>query len=212
MNKRILVIIATVVTSYLTLLKAHAIDWKNYDHLDPDHQVPTQPLQQALAYYDQIKDKITNPNFLTIIDFSQHSKQKRFHLINMKTGYVESLLVAHGQGSDNNHDGWAERFSNKANSKASSLGFYLTSTTYKGKHGLSLTLDGLSATNSNARVRAVVVHGANYVGEKLAKIGRSWGCPALDQKIVNRIIQTIKEGSLMYAWAGQKPKDSTAEL
>lgn len=185
--------------------KARAINWNEYHHIDPKHEVPTQALQQAISYYDQIKDKISNPRYLTVIDFSQHSRSERFFLINMKTGDVEALKVAHGQGSDSNHDGLAEKFSNQPNSKASSLGFYLTGEIYQGKYGTSLKLDGLSVTNSNARARAVVVHGAPYVSDELQKIGRSWGCPALDQKHSKRVIETIKEGSLIYAWRGQKP-------
>lgn len=187
-------------------MRAAAIDWNDYDHLDPKKIVPTQALKQAVLYFDQIKDKIGNPNYLTVIDFSKHSSQRRLFLIDTHTGEVESLKVAHGQGSDTNYDGWAERYSNQPHSKASSIGFYLSAETYSGKYGLSLKLDGLSATNSNARSRAIVVHGAPYVSEKSEKIGRSWGCPALDQKQSRRVIDLIKKGSLIYAWAGQKTK------
>jgi hypothetical protein len=181
-----------------------AINLSDYDHLDPQHLVPTTALEQAVTYYDQIKGQIKNPDVLTIIDYSQHSSRNRFFLINMKTGAVETLKVAHGQGSDSNHDGWAERYSNKPNSKATSLGFYLTDTTYTGSHGTSLRMDGLSTTNSNARARAIVVHGADYVSDARNKLGRSWGCPALDLRHARRVIDRIKHGSLIYAWAGQK--------
>lgn len=187
-------------------MRATAIDWNDYHHLDPKRIVPTQALKHAVLYFDQIKDKIGNSRYLTVIDFSRHSSQRRLFLINTHTGEVETLKVAHGQGSDTNSDGWAERYSNQPQSKASSLGFYLSAETYSGKYGLSLKLDGLSTTNSNARSRAVVVHGAPYVSEKNEKIGRSWGCPAIDQKQARRVIELIKEGSLIYAWAGQKTK------
>jgi hypothetical protein len=80
----------------------------------------------------------------------------------------------------------------------SSLGFYLTAETYNGEHGYSLRLDGLSSTNSNARERAIVIHAADYVapGEK---IGRSWGCPAVEPRYHQQIIDELKEGALIYA-------------
>src|SRR5690606_28831407 len=109
------------------------------------------------------------------------SNKKRLHVINMSTGAGWSLHVAHGKGSDKNHDAYAERFSNTSGSNASSLGAYLTAETYSGSNGYSLRLDGLSTTNSNARRRAVVVHGASYVKDSNVKQGRSWGCPAVSK-------------------------------
>jgi hypothetical protein len=60
----------------------------------------------------------------------------------------------------------ATSFSNKPNSHQSSIGFYVTSETYLGKHGLSIKLEGIDKDfNTNARDRAVVVHGAEYVSQ-----------------------------------------------
>ncbi len=209
MFSKFLLAIGAVLVSLVSGPFAQAIDWSQYDHLDPKHIIPDQALKQALMYYDEVKDKISTPNYLTVIDFTQKSNLRRFYLVNMKSGAVENLRVAHGQGSDANHDGWAERFSNKPDSKATSIGFYITSTTYQGQHGLSLKLDGLSITNNNARSRAIVVHGASYVTDSAEKIGRSWGCPALDQTVSSRIIQFIKGGSLIYAWGGQTTNTSS---
>lgn len=90
------------------------------------------------------------------------------------------------------------------NSRQSSLGVYRTAETYQGKHGYSLRLDGLSpGKNSNARKRAIVVHGADYASPrhllKFDKLGRSWGCPALPREQSRAIIDTIKGGSVIYA-------------
>ena len=68
-------------------------------------------------------------------------------------------------------------------SKMTSLGTYVTAETYYGKHGLSLRLDGLDKENSRARERAIVIHGADYVTPDRTKMGRSWGCPALERKV-----------------------------
>lgn len=170
-----------------------------YDYVDPQQVVPTKHLKAAILYYDANLSKIKNKNYLSVLDFSKSSTQKRYFLIDMKTGVATAYHVSHGKGSDSNHDGFAEKFSNVSGSNASSLGFYLTAETYNGSNGFSLRLDGLSKTNSNARSRAVVIHGADYVQDKNVIQGRSWGCPAFSQANKTKIINTIKGGSLIYA-------------
>jgi hypothetical protein len=167
--------------------------------VDPTHVVPTKHLATALLYYDANKTTLKNPNVLSVIDFSQFSGNKRFFIIDMKTGSVWGIRVAHGSGSDPTHDGYAHTFSNVSGSNMSSLGFYMTAETYTGDNGLSLRLDGLSSTNSNARSRAIVVHGASYVEEANVIQGRSWGCPAVAMENRDQVINLIKGGSLIYA-------------
>ena len=152
-------------------------------------------LKEAEAAFDRLKPK--NDRYMTIIDFRSHSSDYRLFLLDRKAGTVERHMVAHGAGSDKNGDGVAERFSNENNSHMSSLGAYLTAETYTGKHGLSMRLDGKDATNSKARARAIVVHGASYVVDG-KRAGRSWGCPALDMRVIKDFIQKTKGGSLLY--------------
>lgn len=172
---------------------------KLYDYVDPNHIVPTKHLETAILYYHANKASLKNAAVLSVIDFSQKSTQKRLYIINMSTGSVWNLTVAHGKGSDAEHDGFAEKFSNVSGSNASSLGFYKTAETYQGSNGYSLRLDGLSSTNSNARPRAIVVHGASYVQDSAVIQGRSWGCPAVSMANRDKVINTIKGGSLIYA-------------
>ncbi|MEN0058278.1 MAG: murein L,D-transpeptidase catalytic domain family protein [Bdellovibrio sp.] len=172
---------------------------KLYDYVDPQHVVPTQPLEEALIYFHKNKSSFKNQTVISIIDFSKKSTQKRWHFVDMKTGEVWSLHVSHGKGSDSNHDGYAEKFSNVSGSNASSLGFYRTAETYSGSNGYSLRLDGLSSTNSNARARAIVVHGASYVQDSNVIQGRSYGCPAISAANHQKVINLIKGGSLIYA-------------
>lgn len=173
---------------------------KQYDYLDPNHIVPTAGLKAAVLYFHKNKTSFKNQNVISVLDFSQKSTQKRWYFIDMKTGAVWNVHVAHGKGSDSNHDGFAEKFSNVSGSNASSLGFYKTAETYQGSNGYSLRLDGLSSTNSNARARAIVVHGANYVQDSAVIQGRSWGCPAVSQSNRDKVINLIKGGSLLYAF------------
>jgi hypothetical protein len=170
-----------------------------YDYLDPQNIVPSQSLAEAVLYFDKNKTKIANKNYLAVIDFNKNSRDKRFYIINMTTGAVWNIHVAHGKGSDPDFDGYARSFSNVSGSNATSLGYYVTAETYSGDHGLSLRLDGLSTTNSNARDRAIVIHGASYVQEADRVQGRSWGCPAVAMENRDRVVSLLKNGALIYA-------------
>ncbi|MBK7585794.1 MAG: murein L,D-transpeptidase catalytic domain family protein [Myxococcales bacterium] len=170
-----------------------------YSHIDTGHEVPRVLLERALFYYDLNLELLENPRFVTVIDFSQHSSKRRLYLVDMESGELERHVVAHGSGSDPDDDGIPSSFSNLNNSHQSSLGFYLTAETYSGKWGLSLKLDGLSETNSDARPRAIVMHGASYVVDGKSKQGRSWGCPAIPMPDRDAVITQLKAGSLIYA-------------
>lgn len=171
-----------------------------YSHLDPQNLIETNALTAAVLYFDQNQEKIKNKNYISLIDFNKRSSEARFFIVDMKSGEVWAIHTAHGKGSDENHDGYADLYSNHPGSNASSLGFYLTAETYIGKHGRSLTLDGLSDTNSNARSRAIVIHGASYISESSVIQGRSWGCPAIADSLRDRVISLLQGGSLIYAF------------
>lgn len=153
-------------------------------------------------YALQTKGKIQK-NILTLIDFSLSSNAKRLWIIDLSTNTVlYNSLVAHGRNTGNE---FATAFSNASESYKSSLGFYATGEVYQGKHGLSLRLDGLEqGVNDNARSRAVVMHGADYVAESFIKnhsrLGRSLGCPAIPMNMTKEIINTIKDKSCLYIY------------
>lgn len=167
-----------------------------FAYIDRGHVVPPEALRTALAYYKAHRAGLANPYYLSIADFTQYDLNKRFYIIDMRTGDVRRFLVAHGSGSDPRHTGYATIFSNKNETHATALGFYRTGETYDGEHGYSLRLDGLSATNSNARARALVIHAASYV----ASGGRSWGCLAVEPSQLNAVVGMLKGGSLIYAY------------
>lgn len=175
-----------------------------YAHLDPNRIVPTNLLKKAVLYFDANSSKFANRNVLSVIDFSARSTKTRFFVINMSTGAVWALHVAHGKNSDPDHDGYATSFSNVSGSNQSSLGVYRAAETYSGSHGLSLRLDGLSTTNSRARARAIVIHGADYVRDSAVIQGRSWGCPAISMANRDKLIGMIKNGSMIYAGLSAK--------
>jgi hypothetical protein len=145
---------------------------------------------------------VTNSRFLTIVDFSQSSRNKRFYILDMQNHkLVWNTYVAHGKNSGVD---MAEHFSNKPNSEASSLGFYVTKSTYTGKHGMSLRISGMDeGFNDNAEARGVVVHGAAYVNAGRVHsdyMGRSQGCPALPENEYAQVINIIKGGSVMFLY------------
>ena len=129
--------------------------------------------------------------YWAIADFDLRSSEPRLFLFDVRDNRVQSYLCAHGIGSEGpTDDGFASVFSNVSGSNCTSLGIYRCAETYIGKHGFSMRLDGLEATNSNARARAIVVHGANYVSPEMirqtGRIGRSDGCPAVGTGLVRR--------------------------
>lgn len=140
-------------------------------------------------------------DLIAIIDFSKPSTERRLYILNLKTGVVSKHFVAHGKGSGVNI---AAKFSNIDGSKMSSLGLYVAANTYYGKHKQSLNLSGLEDSNNNAAERDIVIHSANYVSENFIKahgrLGRSWGCPAVSPNIIQKIIASLKEGGVVYAY------------
>lgn len=159
--------------------------------------------RQAVAGYYKIAGR--KREVLTLIDFSRPSTEKRLFVFDMRQRkLLFSTVVSHGKNSGGMY---ATSFSNEYGSYKSSLGFYLTETTYQGKNGYSLILNGLEkGINDRARERAIVMHGAAYADPSLVsrggRLGRSFGCPAVPQKLARPIIDAIKGGSVMYIYAG----------
>ena len=118
-----------------------------------------------------------------IADFGVHSAIPRFHFANLENGTVRSFRVAHGTGSDPEHDGWLKWFSNEPGSNATSRGAYISWEWYTGKYGTSVRLGGLDPDNSNTLDRAIVMHSADYCSQahvdRWGRLGRSNGCFAL---------------------------------
>lgn len=159
----------------------------------------TELLTRASEARAAAADHVTNQRYMVIIDYRLHSAIPRFYLVDLRDNTARAFLTAHGKGSDRDHDGLADTFSNTNGSKMSSLGSFVTGDTYYGRHGLSLKMHGLDPSNDRALERAIVIHGAAYVNPSRAVLGRSWGCPALSEKVAERIIPMIKNGVFIYA-------------
>jgi len=171
--------------------------------IDPQNAIRPNLLAGALASYQRHRAQhaITG-DVMMIVDFARPSSQPRMHLLNMRTGAVQTLLVAHGQGSDRDHDGIADFFSDEDGSHASSIGAYRAAERYQGGHGLSLRLDGLDDTNRSARARAIVIHSQWYVSQEMARrgpIGRSWGCFVVEPAAIEAVVSALENGGFVYA-------------
>ncbi len=173
-----------------------------YRSMQLEGVVSWKAFRQAVTGYHKIADR--KRDVLTLIDFSRPSTEKRLFVFDMKQRkLLFSSVVSHGKNSG---DKYATSFSNEYGSYKSSLGFYLTETTYQGKNGYSLILNGLEkGINDRARERAIVMHGAAYANPSVVseggRLGRSFGCPAVPQKLTRPIIDAIKGGSVMYIYA-----------
>jgi hypothetical protein len=178
-----------------------------YDSMELDKLgLSEQAFNYAMKGFDYLVQhgKLAKDNIISIVDFSLPSSKKRLFVIDLDDYRVlYNTYVAHGVNSGKEY---ANQFSNKPESFKSSLGFYQTLNTYMGENGYSLRLNGLErGINDNANSRDIVIHGADYVNESLIRaqgyIGRSWGCPALPEKLHKPIIDKIKNGSCLFIYS-----------
>ncbi len=146
---------------------------------------------------------VSNPDSLTVIDYSKPSTEPRLFVYDLQSKTLEyAELVAHGSGSGEN---MATRFSNEPDTHESSLGLFVAGDTYIGKNGYSLRLNGLDrGFNDRALERGIVIHGAPYVAPSFVatqgRLGRSWGCPALRPAVAKNVIDRVKGGGLVFAY------------
>jgi hypothetical protein len=157
----------------------------------------------AKSALERVGARAAHGDIVGVADFAQPSRIARFHLVDLAGGKVESMLVAHGRGSDPGHTGWLQSFSNRPGSAATSQGDYVTGGYYAGHHGRSMRLQGLDETNSNAEERAIVVHSAWYVGPDVVRehgvLGRSEGCFAVSEADLPKVLDRLGPGRLLTA-------------
>jgi hypothetical protein len=165
-------------------------------------------VKAGLTAYQKAREKgLDQKGLLTIIDFTKPSADRRMLVFDLNQQKVLfNTWVAHGKNSGEAN---ATSFSNDARSLKSSLGVFVTSDIYDGKHGESLRVQGLEpGINDNALKRDIVIHSAQYVGADVAKsrgkLGRSWGCMAVSPKTIQPLINTIKGNTLVVAYYPDK--------
>jgi hypothetical protein len=189
---------------------------KIYENLVGAEKPSFAAFDQAITGFRQIyEEQKLSSGIITLIDYTLSSDQERLWVIDLTTGRIlHHSLVAHGRNSGNVK---ATSFSDLPNSNKSSVGFFLTAETYFGKHGYSLRLDGLEkGWNQNARRRAIVMHPADYATtdfiKKYGRLGRSLGCPALPPSNSKAIVDTIKDGTVLFIYNGDRNYFDTSEM
>jgi hypothetical protein len=152
---------------------------------------------------DRAGDAIWRRDIVGICDYGVHSAQQRFYLVNLRLEEVTAFHVSHGSGSDRNHDGWLDSYSNAVGSHASSRGAYVTWEWYQGKYGTSVRLGGLDSTNEAALRRYIVMHRAAYAEpahlQRWGKMGRSQGCFVFGTDDFRQVLLNLSGGRLLYA-------------
>lgn len=173
-----------------------------YDEMNLAQVLQYEAFRQAMEGRKALP--IRNKDIMTVIDFSLASTEKRLVVLDLAQKKVLfNTLVSHGKNSGENY---AVNFSNQQESLKSSLGFFTTENTYNGENGYSLVLNGLEkGINDNAKARYVVMHGADYCSNgtiaSLGRLGKSYGCPAVPREFAVPIINTIKDGTLLFIYA-----------
>ncbi|MBL7963278.1 MAG: murein L,D-transpeptidase catalytic domain family protein [Flavobacteriales bacterium] len=147
-------------------------------------------------------ERDTHPRVLAIADMTQPSSAKRLYVIDLhERRLVLRTWVAHGRGTG---ELMAERFSNVEGSLCTSLGLYRVGTRIiSPKHGNALLLHGLEpGLNDRALQREIIMHGADYVSPEFiaqeGRLGRSWGCPAVQRKDMVVLADLLAEGDVLY--------------
>ena len=170
-----------------------------------EEQLSYEAFEQGLTGYHNLlkRNELARKDTLTIIDFSKPSSEVRLFIIDLcEIKVIHKSLCAHGRNSGRLYP---KHFSNENNSKQSSLGFYVTTSTYAGKFDLALRLRGMEYSNSHASSRGVVMHAAEYATYEFlekngCQLGRSYGCPAVPAEGFEDVVKWIKEGSCMYIY------------
>ncbi|MBS0351135.1 MAG: murein L,D-transpeptidase catalytic domain family protein [Proteobacteria bacterium] len=160
---------------------------------------------QYAAAHSQVKKKI-----LTIVDYTKPSIMKRMYVIDLETDrLLMNVWVAHGHNTGNLT---SIHFSNRAESKESSVGVFVTEGTYYGHEGKSMVIKGLEKNvNDNAKMRHLVVHAAPYVSSTFAhatgRMGRSYGCLAVNSHDLAQLIALTQGGSVIFSYAPEEDHD-----
>ncbi|MBO5900928.1 MAG: murein L,D-transpeptidase catalytic domain family protein [Alistipes sp.] len=138
-----------------------------------------------------------NTDVALFVDLARHSGRRRFVVWSFEqSAPIFICPVSHGSGAKESHvrSAYAE-FSNEEGSHLSSLGRALVAERYEGRYGVAYRLDGLEESNSNLRLRCVVLHGwehtTSYPIFPRATVG-SHGCPVLSRAMMQRLDEVLQ--------------------
>jgi len=198
----ILIFMMTLNAGAASLFQKRTPDGRFLFDVFVEQNLPQAAVDLMFRMFDFNEGRIENTQYAVLVDYSLPSTEKRLYLMNLDTGAVESFYVAHGIRSGVLE---ARSFANSLDSWKSSLGFYYAKGSYiSNKNGLSLYLDGIDRSNSNARARAIVLHGARYASDEFiaqnGRLGWSEGCFAVGLEHIEYLVNLLQNGSLLFSY------------
>jgi hypothetical protein len=163
-------------------------------------------LKEAKTY---CKKNNLNQNKFILIDLDLHSGLKRFFVYDLKKESIEkSYVVSHGCGT--HMWSWTSSkenapISNEPDSHCSSIGKYVISSRGVSQWGIKVNylLIGKDKTNSNAVIRAIVLHSWEKITSKEVYpegTPEGWGCPAVSNESMKEIDILLKANKNMLMW------------
>jgi len=175
--------------------------------------INTDAYKQALTFYKKNK---FDTKYISFIDFTKPSNEKRMYIINNKTNQVYKFKASHGAGYKHRMN---YLYLKKCEYKGSRRyftrpGFYKTVGLYKSARGSKykwnnisgkfngIKMQGLSkGINNKIFAKGVVIHSSKYVTR--ANAGRSSGCFTLHHNDIKKVSNMIKNNNMIYAYVPQ---------
>lgn len=204
----------TIITISSTVAQTRDTTQLLYNKIGLSDIISYELFDKILDGYNAIEK--TRP-IITFVDFTRSSGVQRMYVIDIENELIlHQTHVSHGVNSGSKK--YATLFSNIEGTLKSSLGFMVTTNTYEGKNGYSLRLRGVEkGINDNVTTRFIVVHSAKYANPSRrnergkGRLGVSEGCLALPEDTSIDIIDTIKEGTIIFIYADNDDYFSRSE-
>ncbi len=145
------------------------------------------------------------PHVIAIADMTRPSSEQRLYIVDLDARrLLGTSWVAHGKNSG---DLMCTAVSNREGSLQTSKGLYrVGAEIVSPKHGQALLLHGLDrGVNDKAEEREIIIHGADYVSAAFirehGRLGRSFGCPAVPDALMPRMVDWLAGDGLLYVHA-----------
>ncbi len=145
------------------------------------------------------------PHVIAIADMTRPSSERRLFIVDLDAHrLLGTTWVAHGKNSG---ELMCTSVSNKEGSLKTSKGLYRVGAEIESpKHGQALLLHGLDrGVNDKALEREIIIHGADYVSasfiQEHGRLGRSFGCPAVPDAMMPRMVEWLAGDGLLYVHA-----------
>ena len=138
-----------------------------------------------------------------LVDLSKSSRRARLHIVDFKCGSVLlECLAASGRGRSLKTRLWPQT-GDVPDSWLTPVGRCRVGERYEGAFGISYRLDGLDATNTNVRSRAIVLHPSEDVSERNYSLWPLWcsrGCVVVSPQSMKRLDEILSAHKDVLLW------------